>query len=103
MFSIIFDKQETYPPSFPSLSPHQALPLLCSEQQDALSFNADLQHLYAAVIARGNAQTRKRKLSEEERPPAKEPDLASSQGLFDLKSRELPADFLKLHSLQNIS
>lgn len=103
MFSIIFDKQETYPSSFPSLSPHQALPLLCSEQQDALSFNADLQHLYAAVIARGNAQTRKRKLSEEERPPAKEPDLASSQGLFDLKSRELPADFLKLHSLQNIS
>ncbi|XP_070786541.1 non-homologous end-joining factor 1 [Enoplosus armatus] len=61
----------------------KALPLLRSEQQDALGFDADLQHLYAAIVAHGN--TRKRKLSEErsveeDQPSAEEPDLTSSLG-----------------------
>ncbi len=63
----------------------QALPLPCSKRQDVLGFDADLRHLYAAIVAHGTAHTRKRKLSEEEQPPAEEADLASSQGLFDLK------------------
>lgn len=56
----------------------KALPQLCSEHQDALGFNDDLQHLYAAIVAHGN--TRKHKRSEEDRPPAKESDLTSSLG-----------------------
>ncbi|XP_060888272.1 non-homologous end-joining factor 1 [Labrus mixtus] len=55
----------------------KTLPLL---QHDTLSFNADLQHLYATIVAHGN--TRKRKLSEggcvEEDPPTAEPDLPST-------------------------
>lgn len=63
---------------------YQALPLLCSGQQDALGFSADLQHLYAAVTAHGN--TRKRKLSEEhlveqDQAPTQEPDLSPSLGV----------------------
>lgn len=63
----------------------KTLPLLRSEQQDALGFNADLQQLYAAIVAHGNAGTRKRKLSEErpveeDQPPTEEPDLTSSLG-----------------------
>lgn len=46
------------------------LPLLCSEQQDALGFDADLQQLYAAVVAHGNARKRKRT---EDEPAAEEP------------------------------
>lgn len=53
----------------------KALPLLCSDQHRSLGFDAEFQHLYAAVT-----QTRKRKLSEEESPPAEEPDLAPSLG-----------------------
>ncbi|XP_022063871.2 non-homologous end-joining factor 1 [Acanthochromis polyacanthus] len=45
----------------------KTLPLLSSEHQDALGFDADLQQLYAAVVAHGNA--RKRKLSEEDDEP----------------------------------
>nr|XP_046238757.1 non-homologous end-joining factor 1 [Scatophagus argus] len=73
----VFEEQ-TYREDFMA----KALPLLCSEQQDALSFTADLQHLYAAIVAHGNARTRKRKLSEEEedRPPSEEPDPTSSLG-----------------------
>uniref|UniRef100_UPI0037E97FE5 non-homologous end-joining factor 1 n=1 Tax=Semicossyphus pulcher TaxID=241346 RepID=UPI0037E97FE5 len=55
----------------------ETLPLLCSEQHDALSFDGDLQHLYAAIT--GHRNTRKRKLSEErcvedDQLPAGEPD-----------------------------
>lgn len=46
-----------------SVSLHQALPLLCSEQQEALGFDGDLQELYAAIVTHGSA--RKRKLSEQ--------------------------------------
>ncbi|XP_049426066.1 non-homologous end-joining factor 1 [Epinephelus fuscoguttatus] len=72
----VFEEQ-TYREGFMS----KALPLLCSQQSDALSFNADLQHLYAAIVAHGN--TRKRKLSEErpveeEQPPAEESHVTSS-------------------------
>lgn len=85
----------------PCLSSHQALPLLPSNRQDSLSFDAGLQHLYAAVIAHGRAQPRKRKASEEEedQPPAEEADtITPSQGVFDLKSGKIPAGFLKPHS-----
>ncbi|KAK2917303.1 non-homologous end-joining factor 1 isoform X2 [Channa argus] len=54
----IFEEQ-TYREEFMA----KALPLLCSEQPDDLGLDADLQNLYAAVVAQGNA--RKRKLSEE--------------------------------------
>ncbi|XP_037617416.1 non-homologous end-joining factor 1 isoform X2 [Sebastes umbrosus] len=72
-------EEQTYREDFMS----KALPLLCSEQPDALGFDADLQHLYAAVVAHGN--TRKRKLSEEpsveeHQPPAEKPDVTSSSG-----------------------
>lgn len=63
------------------LPSHQALPLLCSEQQHSLDLDGEFQHLYAAVT-----QTRKRKRQTEEEPPppAEEPDLlASSLGLSD--------------------
>lgn len=65
-------------------SPPQTLPLLCSDQQEVLNFHADLQHLYADVVAHGNALRRKRKPSEEEteeRPPAEEADTVLPQGL----------------------
>ncbi|XP_035533630.1 non-homologous end-joining factor 1 [Morone saxatilis] len=59
----------------------KVLPLLCSDQQgQALGFDDDLQRLYAAIVAHGNACTRKRKLSEEDQPPTEEPDLTSSLG-----------------------
>lgn len=70
---------------------YQALPLLCSEQQDTLGFSADLQHLYAAITAHGNA--RKRKLSEERfveggQTSTDEPELTPSSGASDLKTRK---------------
>lgn len=65
-----------------SSSPPQTLPLLCSDQQQVLNFHADLQDLYAAVIAHGNGLRRKRNLSEEEEgPAAEEAEVASPQGL----------------------
>lgn len=85
------------PSPSPCLSSHQALPLLPFNRQDSLSFDAGLQHLYAAVIAHGRAQPRKRKASEEDQPPAEEADtIAPSQGVFDLKSGK--SVFLKPHS-----
>lgn len=81
----------------------QALPLLCSEQRDALGFNADLQHLYATVVtAQGNARTRKRKLSEErpaeeDQPPAEDPDLTPSLGLTSRKTQILTLSFSSFH------
>ncbi|XP_051283880.1 non-homologous end-joining factor 1 isoform X1 [Dicentrarchus labrax] len=69
-------EERTYKEDFMS----KALPLLCSDQQDALGFDVDLQHLYAAIVAHGNACTRKRKLSEEDQLPTEEPDLTSSLG-----------------------
>ncbi|XP_077959380.1 non-homologous end-joining factor 1 isoform X2 [Gasterosteus aculeatus] len=65
-------EEETYREEFMS----KALPLLPSEQSEALGFNADLQRLYAAVVARGNA--RKRKLSEEQQTAAVAPSLGGS-------------------------
>ncbi|XP_062417566.1 non-homologous end-joining factor 1 isoform X2 [Pungitius pungitius] len=67
----IFEK-ETYREEFMS----KALPLLPSEQSEALGFNVDLQRLYGAVVARGNA--RKRKLSEEQQTAASAPSLGGS-------------------------
>lgn len=79
-------KKKKLRPKRVCFSSPQTLPLLRSEQQDALGFNADLQQLYAAIVAHGNAGTRKRKLSEErpveeDQPPTEEPDLTSSLGL----------------------
>ncbi|KAI3366162.1 hypothetical protein L3Q82_009986 [Scortum barcoo] len=71
----VFEEQ-TYRQDFMA----KALPLLCPGQQDALVFDSDLQHLYAAVVAHGNRRSQKRKLSEEDRPPAEEADLTSSLG-----------------------
>lgn len=54
----------------------KTLPLLSSDHRDALGFDADLQQLYAAVVARGNAGKRKRSEEEDEptaaveKPPA---------------------------------
>lgn len=78
----IYDNSDTIIKRFWPVCCFQALPQLCSEHQDALGFNDDLQHLYAAIVAHGN--TRKRKRSEEDRPPAKEPDLTSSLGWFEM-------------------
>lgn len=64
-----------------SSSPTQTLPLLGSDQQLVLSFHADLQNLYAAVVQHSDARRRKRKSSEEERPGAEDADV-SPQGLF---------------------
>ncbi|XP_070711760.1 non-homologous end-joining factor 1 [Pempheris klunzingeri] len=69
-------EEQTYREDFIS----KALPRLCSEQRDALGFDSDLQRLYAAVVAHGNARTQKRKLSEEDEPPAEDPELTSSLG-----------------------
>ncbi|XP_028323756.1 non-homologous end-joining factor 1 [Gouania willdenowi] len=41
----------------------KVLPVLCTEQQNALGFDGILQHLYAAIMTEGSS--RKRKLSEE--------------------------------------
>lgn len=60
----------------------KTLPLLCSDQQEVLNFHADLQHLYADVVAYGNGLRRKRKPSEEEteeRPSAEEADRVLAQ------------------------
>nr|XP_040042628.1 non-homologous end-joining factor 1 [Gasterosteus aculeatus aculeatus] len=59
-----------------SSSVNHCLSFLASEQSEALGFNADLQRLYAAVVARGNA--RKRKLSEEQQTAAVAPCLGGS-------------------------
>uniref|UniRef100_UPI003AAC9651 non-homologous end-joining factor 1 n=1 Tax=Centroberyx gerrardi TaxID=166262 RepID=UPI003AAC9651 len=65
----------------------KALPQVCSgrQQQEGLGFDAELQDLYGTVVAHGNTNARKRKLSErrsseENRPAAEEPDLAPSPG-----------------------
>lgn len=63
-------EEETHREDFMS----KVLPPLCSEQQAALGFTSDLQHLYAAVVAHGNAHGKKRKLSEQDEPPADGPD-----------------------------
>lgn len=44
----------------------KTLPLLVSEHQDALGFDADLQQLYAAAVAVAHGNAGKRKRSEEE-------------------------------------
>ncbi|XP_071391672.1 non-homologous end-joining factor 1-like [Centroberyx affinis] len=71
--------------SSPSAREH-ALPQVCSGQQEGLGFDAELQDLYRTIVAHGNTNTRKRKLSErrsseENRPAtAEEPELAPSPG-----------------------
>lgn len=73
----------------PGVSLLQVLPGLCSGQPDTLNFNGDLQQLYAAVVvAQGNAQTRKRKLSEQEDEQQGEESVAavaSTPGLFEFR------------------
>ncbi|XP_060922975.1 non-homologous end-joining factor 1 [Limanda limanda] len=65
----------------------KALPLVCSEQQETLGFDDDLQQLYASIVAHGNTRALKRKLSEErsvqeDRPVAtEEHDLTPSLDL----------------------
>ncbi|XP_062236266.1 non-homologous end-joining factor 1 [Platichthys flesus] len=64
----------------------KALPLVCSEQQETLGFDDDLQQLYASIVAHENTRALKRKLSEErsvqEDPPAtEEQDLTPSLGV----------------------
>lgn len=68
----VFD-EKTYREDFMA----KALPRLRPELQDSLGFDVDLQRLYAAVVTHKEAQTQKRKLSEE---PAEEPKPASSPG-----------------------
>lgn len=88
--------EETYRDDFMA----KTLPLLCSEQQDALGFDSDLQQLYAAVVvAHGNA--RKRKLSEDEPAAAAEEPAAASAatGSGSISSSE-PADRKQSHNGQ---
>ncbi|XP_069020234.1 non-homologous end-joining factor 1 [Embiotoca jacksoni] len=80
-------EEQTYSEDFMT----KVLPLLRSEQQDASGFDADLQQLYAAIVAHGNA--RKRKLSVErsvEEPAATEGAVPSSPGGGSISSE--PAD-----------
>lgn len=83
-------------PSCPS-SPTQTLPLLGSDQQLVLNFHADLQDLYAAIVQQSNAQRRKRKLSEEERPAA-EDGAVSPQGLFGFGVWKTSCGVSQLHN-----
>lgn len=74
----------------PGVSLLQVLPGLCGGQPDTLNFDGDLQQLYTAVVvAQGNAQTRKRKLSEREDEQQGEESLAaavaSTPGLFEFR------------------
>uniref|UniRef100_A0A3Q3T0L0 Non-homologous end-joining factor 1 n=1 Tax=Mastacembelus armatus TaxID=205130 RepID=A0A3Q3T0L0_9TELE len=90
----VFEEQ-TYREDFMA----KALPLLCSEQPDDLGFDANLQHLYAAVIAHRSA--RKRKLSEERfvaeaQTGAVEPDRSSSSGAASVGSE--PAEMERHHN-----
>ncbi|XP_071335813.1 non-homologous end-joining factor 1 [Trachinotus anak] len=83
----------------------KALPLVCSEEA-ALGFDADLQHLYASVIAHRTTLTRKRKLSEEhsveeEQPPAaEEADLAPSLGVGSVSRETAERDREQSHNGQ---
>ncbi|XP_056226577.1 non-homologous end-joining factor 1 [Seriola aureovittata] len=96
----VFEEQ-TYREDFMA----KALPVVSSEQQDAHGFDAELQHLYASVVAHGNA--RKRRLSEErcveeedeeeeeeeERPAAsEEPDLTPSAGVGSVRTETAESD-----------
>lgn len=66
----------------------QVLPGLSCVQTDTLNFNGDLQQLYSAVVvAQGNAQTRKRKLPEQEDEQQGEESAvtASNPGLFEFR------------------
>lgn len=85
-------EEQTYREDFMA----KALPLLCSERHHALGFDADLQQLYAAIVALGNG--RKRKLSEErcveeEQPTGnQEPALPSSPGVGSVSSELVDRD-----------
>ncbi|XP_035984442.1 non-homologous end-joining factor 1 isoform X1 [Fundulus heteroclitus] len=59
---------------------HKTLPLLWSEPSDAHGFNADLQQLYAAVVAHRSAQKRKRpeETGAEQNQPSPEPPAQAS-------------------------
>ncbi|XP_054633664.1 non-homologous end-joining factor 1 isoform X1 [Dunckerocampus dactyliophorus] len=69
----IFD-QHTYRSSFLA----KTLPLVCSDHRGSRNFSGNLQELYAAVVAHGNA--RKRKLSEQDERVAAHPDLTPATG-----------------------
>ncbi|XP_034408054.1 non-homologous end-joining factor 1 isoform X1 [Cyclopterus lumpus] len=74
-------EEKTYREDFMS----KALPLIPSGRTDAPAFDADLQRLYAAIVAHGNARKRKlspgRRAAEEEEG---EPDVPSSLGGSDI-------------------
>ncbi|XP_028255611.1 non-homologous end-joining factor 1 [Parambassis ranga] len=86
-------EEQTYKENFMA----KALPLLWTERQDALGFDADLQQLYAAVVHRS---ARKRKLSEdrceeeeeEEEEDRPAPALTSPPGAPDRLCPPEPAD-----------
>lgn len=72
-------EEQTYREDFMA----KTLPLVCSEQQQqgALGFGDDLQHLYASVVAHRGTHAQKRKLSEERSAEEEEPDLRPSLGV----------------------
>nr|XP_057907015.1 non-homologous end-joining factor 1 isoform X2 [Doryrhamphus excisus] len=69
----IFD-QPAYRSSFLA----KTLPLVCCDHHGSQNFSGNLQELYAAVVAHGNA--RKRKLSEQDQQVALNPDLPQATG-----------------------
>lgn len=80
----VFDEQ-TYRENFMT----KTLPLVCSGQQDTLDFGDDLQSMYASIVAHGNANARKRKLSEEsaiqeDRPETEGHQLTPSLGVVSV-------------------
>ncbi|XP_058478039.1 non-homologous end-joining factor 1 isoform X1 [Solea solea] len=85
----VFEEQ-TYREDFMA----KALPPLLSEQKDALGFDADLQGLYASVVAHGTERAQKRKLSEERRVDDndEEPDLTPSLGVGSVSGETVECD-----------
>lgn len=82
-------EEETHREDFMS----KVLPPLCSEPRAALGFTSDLQDLYAAVVAHGNAHAKKRKLSEQDEAPADAPGPPSASATEDERQgRDGPED-----------
>ncbi|XP_040888298.1 non-homologous end-joining factor 1 [Toxotes jaculatrix] len=96
----VFEEQ-TYREDFMA----KALPLVCSEQQETLGFDTDLQHLYASIAAHGNTHAQKRKLSqegpvEESQPATEDPDLTPSLGDGSVSRQTAERDRGQSHSGQ---
>ncbi|KAM4601838.1 non-homologous end-joining factor 1 [Polymixia lowei] len=66
----------------------QAVPHVCSGQQEGLGFDADLQDLYTSIVAHGNARTRKRKPSA---PLAPQDVLATEEREVDQAANHSPS------------